>query len=193
MAALSYIPDRELNESHCYDWLQNGDVVFVAGRTWRSLLVRSVLGDGTSFSHVGIVRILGGLPCVIHASPGDGVVKLESAEEFLSPAKVKAAGVYRLVARGDIAAVASAAALGYFARGASFDSRFDMSSEDEIYCTELVWLAYRKAGIDLAEGEKLHESALYGKVILPANLSASARLVSVSGACVHTQRESSDF
>ncbi|MDR3322491.1 MAG: hypothetical protein LBS93_08580 [Synergistaceae bacterium] len=175
--------------SDCCEELRNGDVVFVEGRTWRSSLVRLARlvhprggWDSSGFSHVGIVRMFCGLPCVIHASPEDGIVKLESAEDFLATARIGGSGVYRLRAGGGAAEAASSAAWEYFARGCAFDRRFDMSTEDEIYCTELIWLAYRRAGVDLAKGIAFYDSSLYGRVMLPADLSRSRLLVALDAA-----------
>lgn len=157
---------------------QNGDLVFVRGRTWRSCIVR--LFDVTDdFSHVGIVRIADGAPKVIHASPEADVVQLESMEDFLSPANIDHAGVYRLQNGQCIAEAASLEALGYFERGVSFDHRFNILLNDMLYCTELVWLAYKRAGIDLGEGESdfLYDAAIFGEVLLPGRLSKSRRLI----------------
>jgi hypothetical protein len=161
---------------------QDGDLVFIRGKTWRSWLVRfmEVSGD---FSHVGIVRIVNGLPHVIHATPDAEVVQLERVEDFLSPAKADRAGVYRLNENRHLAEAASREAWNTFEQKTPFDHRFDILNEDKLYCTELVWLVFKRAGVDLGKGNAnfLYESKLYGKVLLPSQLTRSNVLVEMVG------------
>ena len=166
--------------SHTAGWaLQNGDIVFIRARTWRSFVMRAADGD---FSHVGIVRFAEGVyagPCVIHAKPEAKTVKMEPAADFFSGAEHAAA--YR--PRGRRAAeAASLEALGYFERRTPFYKQFDISDEARLYCTELVWLAYKRAGLDLGEGSEdfLSGVPMYGKVLLPSRLSGSACLEKVA-------------
>jgi hypothetical protein len=151
--------------------LRNGDVVFIRGRTWRSLLVR-LAETSCDFSHVGIVRIVDGAPYVVHAAPEAKTVLLESAADFLSPSNVDSAGVYRLKRDPRRAEEASRNALRYFERKIPFDRRFDIRNGDELYCTELVWLAFKSVGVDLEEGAEgfLYDSKIYGEVLLPQAL-----------------------
>ena len=175
----SYESSRELPVDSVV--FQNGDLVFILGKTWRSSVVRFF--DTEDYSHVGIIRFVYGVPKVIHAEPNTSIVRIESVEDFLSPSNARRAGVYRL--RSDrfakIAEAASLEALGYFERRVPFDHRFDILCNNKLYCTELVWLAYKHAGIDLGEGEAdfLHDSALFGKVLLPGRLSRSAHLIKI--------------
>jgi uncharacterized protein YycO len=100
-------------------------------------------------------------------------VRLERAEDFLSPANVDRAAVYRLDREALRAEAASREAWSYFERGIAFDHRFDIVNEDRLYCTELVWRAFRAAGVELGEGKMdfLCDSKVYGKVLLPQALS----------------------
>ncbi|MDR1873947.1 MAG: hypothetical protein LBQ90_02885, partial [Synergistaceae bacterium] len=91
--AVFYRPERE-PFGGAFDF-RNGDVVFIRGRTWRSFLVRFTEASN-DFSHVGIVCIVDGFPYVVHATPEAETVRLERAEDFLSPANVDRAAVYRL-------------------------------------------------------------------------------------------------
>ncbi|MDR0616433.1 MAG: hypothetical protein LBG29_06445 [Synergistaceae bacterium] len=151
-------------------------MIFIRARTWRSLVMRAADGD---FSHAGIVRLVNGLPCVIHAEPASKAVKMAPAADFFSGADRAAA--YR--PRGcRTAEAASREAMGYFERQTPFDSQFDISDGGRLYCTELVWRAYKHAGLDLGGGSADFLSAvpLYGKVLLPSRLSESACLEKVA-------------
>lgn len=154
--------------------LQNGDVVFIRARTWRSFAVRAV--DGC-FSHVGLVRVAGGVPYVVHASPEGESVRMDLAEDFFSPADH--AALYRPRDRR-AAESASREALGYFERSTPFDRRFDISDDARLYCTELVWRAYKRVGLDLSGGtDFLSGVPVYGLVLLPEGLRGSAGLEKV--------------
>ena len=156
---------------------QNGDLIFIRGRTWRSWFVRFF--DAEDFSHVGIVRFVDGVPKVVHVAPEADMVRIESVGDFLS-SNIDHVSVYRLKDRR-FSETASMEALGYFERGISFDHRFDIFCNDKLYCTELVWLVYKRAGVDLGEGEAdfLYDSVPFGKVLLPGRLSKSRRLIKV--------------
>jgi hypothetical protein len=152
--------------------LQNGDIVFIRARTWRSFVMRATDGE---FSHVGIVRLVGGAPYVVHADPDGEAVEMEPAADFFSG--VERAAAYR-PREGRAADSASREAVGYFERKTLFDRQFDISDGERVYCTELVWLAYKRAGFNLGEGTEdfLSDVPIYGKVLLPSRLSGSLHL-----------------
>jgi cell wall-associated NlpC family hydrolase len=178
---INYFFSYHEQEPFNYDILRNGDVIFIMGRTLNSSFlsfahsVRDATDSGDVFSHVGIVRKSGDLPYVIHASPEARAMKFEPAGDFLSRSAGRV-GVYR--AKDGFAETASLEALRYYEQGREFDSLFDMSDDYKVYCTELIWLVYKKAGVDLlGSRDSLYDSALYGKVILPMDLRRSENLV----------------
>lgn len=130
-----------------------GDVVFRRGRGLASRVVLSS-DPHTAFSHVGVV-VLGprGLT-VVHALPptdesGGGVVA-EPLSEFLATDAATAAALLRLRgADAGIGARAAREASRLAEAGVPFDIGFDLTTGDALYCTELVWRVYEKAGIDL--------------------------------------------
>lgn len=176
--------------------LVSGDLVFRRGR---SLLSRAVLtaDGGSSYSHVGLVRVSAGVPLVVHAlppedlrpgvshGPGDpGGVLAEPFSEFLAPARATAAAIYRLRdgERAGIAARAAEAAYRRALRGTPFDSRFDLATEDSVYCTELVWRAFREAGLDVVDGHMDSLSIPLARdrpYILPGRLLASRHFIRI--------------
>lgn len=152
-----------------------GDLVFRQGR---SMLSRAVLAaDGrSSYSHVGIVVQMGGQPFVVHAEPGGRgeaaePVKMESLARFLRPRRARAAVQLRLrPTYAAYAAAAAAAAQGYVRAGSVFDDRFDLATASSLYCTELVWRAYRSAGLDLVQGR-------FDSLALPLSLGEGPHLL----------------
>lgn len=163
--------------------LRSGDLIFRRGC---SLVSRAVLAaDGLSeFSHVGLLWIEGGQARVIHASPPEaegakGWVYSEPLFTFLSTRRARAAALYRL-ADGDIeiGRRAAAAARRYVRDRVPFDEKFDYADSSAFYCTELVWAAYREAGVDLV-GEAFFDVRTpfqNGRYILPSALIYSPQL-----------------
>ena len=180
LLAFFAIHEQKAAFSACNMNLQNGDLVFIRCRTWRSFIIRFI-DNMDDYSHVGIVRIVNGVPNVIHASPEAEVVQLESLVDFMSPTNAEHSGVYRLKDSQLIAEAASLSAWNYFERKTSFDYKFDIKHDNALYCTELIWRAYEQAGIDLSVGEEdfLYDSAIYGKVLMPARLSRCRYLVKI--------------
>ncbi|MDR2175041.1 MAG: hypothetical protein LBO82_03780 [Synergistaceae bacterium] len=162
---------------------QNGDLVFIRGKTWRSFFVTFAEVKANDFSHVGIIRIADGTPYVIHAAPERETVKIESIDIFLSPANADHVGLYRLANRPHLAERAAGEAWRYFKEKVPFDHQFDISDEKKLYCTELVWLAYKHVGVNLDEmdGNFLRDVPIYGKVLLPTRLSESRLLTRICG------------
>ncbi len=163
--------------------LRSGDVVFRRGR---SLVSRSVLAldRDSPFSHVGLIRLANGAARVVHALPpeddnGAGGIVIEPLETFLSTDKASRAAIYRLHP-GDsgIAEIAAEAAYRYALAGVPFDEGFDARDEHALYCTELIWAAYREAGVDLVGEDfvELRSAIRKGSYIFPSTLTKSPRL-----------------
>ncbi len=154
--------------------LKNGDLIFRKGRSLESFAV--YLADKeVDFSHVGIVVLHNNEPFVIHAVPdeSDGAedfIKLESVETFLSTEKASAFAVYRPEFKTEIRNQASEIALQFYQSKCTFDNAYDMKTESKLYCTELIFKAFREAGVELLG---IHPSTVdFGfirkQIILPA-------------------------
>jgi len=112
-----------------------GDLIFRRGTSVASRLVLAT-DRAASYSHVGIVVDRPGSLGVVHAVPASddepkgGVVQVPLAA-FLAPDAAVAAALLRPRGR---------------------DLRFGLlESQEELYCTELVWVVYRHEGLDLAQ------------------------------------------
>jgi hypothetical protein len=178
---------------------RSGDILFRRGR---SLLSRAVLSaDGAiPYSHVGIVKREAGRVLVIHVEPadqfgGEGFVVAEPLAAFLAADKAASAAIYR--PRKEISAVAAAAvekASAFAARRVPFDGGFDLATENQLYCTELVWRSYLLAGTDLVDGKLDRLQMPLGKerYILPSSLAKSHYLNLVRNLNDHVQETRPD-
>lgn len=166
--------------------LAPGDIVF---RRTDGLLGTIVLETdrASEFSHVGIVVSVEPTAMVVHADPspdadGAGRVMLVSLEEFLSGADASAFAVYRLRQRDSSAALRAAAwALVQARRGVPFDGALNLNDTTAVYCTELVWRAYQRAGVRLVVPGPRRVPIPFGPdtVMLVSALAASPLLVQI--------------
>ncbi len=103
---------------------------------------------------------------------------MQSMEDFLSFESVDFARVYRFTGDPAVAEAASLRAFEFCALEIPFDDRFDTGNREAMYCTELIWRAYKSAGVDLAEGnwEFARNPVVQGRVLMPYRLSRSPRL-----------------
>ncbi len=166
--------------------LQEGDLVFRTGHDAVSGAVLA-LDPTPQFSHVGILARRDGAWVVIHSLPPafagdlDGV-RVEPLRDYLSISNARQAAVYRL-AGGSREQVRAAVmeAFSYDRKHTAFDGDFDLKDHRRLYCTELVWLAFRKAGVDLAPTpDWLNLPLRAGYYVLPSTLIHSGALTPVT-------------
>lgn len=131
--------------------IRAGDVAFRRGSSAASFAV--LTNDPKSnYSHLGVVCLIGSRFMVVHATPdsrNDDLVKLEPIENFYSTKNASAGAIYRFEAPDSIASLVSEQALDYFENGTKFDGDFNFANDSAVYCTELVYSAFSKAGIEL--------------------------------------------
>jgi hypothetical protein len=161
---------------------QNGDIILVNGKSWRSKALLFFFKSPADYSHSGMVRWSGGVPYVIHASPESERVEMEPLEEFLSPFEVERAAVYRLKGNRADAGRASGEAREFFLEKRPFDGGFDIHNKEAVYCTELIWKAFENTSIDLFGPERssyFTPVPFYGDVLFPSDLGRSPLLEKV--------------
>lgn len=139
-----------------------GDVVFFQTTTWRGQLVRFLQTGDAGFTHVGIVVANERGIEIAHASPlGPRTVQIEPLDRILTAKDVTGCAVYHAAVTDAEAARAARIATDYALRRIPFDFDFDLSNDSAVYCTELVWLSYRSAGLRLPA---------YSGILFPADL-----------------------
>ncbi len=168
---------QNTNTFSCDLVLKDGDLVFRKGRSIESYVVL-ITDRASSYSHVGVIYMINKIPYVIHTVPdesenGIDYVKMEKLSVFFSSEKASRGSIFRLKEQySNSAKLAALKAKSYFDDKIIFDDAFDIKSEDKLYCTELVWRAFEKIGIDLIQGkfDKLFLPFVKGFVILPSSL-----------------------
>ena len=163
--------------------LQSGDLIFRRGTSIESQIV--LLTDQNSeYSHVGMIYKINGKLFVIHTVPKEddadpGYIKLESIDEFLSEGKAARVAVYRLVQNfPDKLNIAGSYAYNCYFNKYCFDSNYNLTTDTELYCTELIWKAYKCAGIDLVNNRLKNINVIVANkiMIMPSSIIESKLL-----------------
>lgn len=147
--------------------IRDGDLVFRRGTGMVSRMVQAN-DQASPYSHVGIAVLRPGGVYVIHAAPGDPGVRLESLSVYLEESSV--VEVRRVGGLSDSQeATVVAVAAEYLGR--PFNGALDLGSDAEIYCTQLVWLAYLAIDIDLVPEPAVLRIPFFNEpVIVPSQL-----------------------
>ncbi len=134
--------------------LETGDIIFRRGIGPGSRFV-DMVDEHSPFSHVGLVQKIGEAVFVIHAAPeslqGDGWVRQQPLVDFLAAST--AVSIYRIQPDYRFLSETAVAETIAWIDAIPFDSAFDFATTEALYCTELVWLAYQRAGIDLVDNQ----------------------------------------
>ncbi len=156
---------------------KSGDLILRRGKSFISQMV--LLNDKKSeYSHIGIVVLQDSTPWVVHAVPGEAkkgepeYIKMETVKSFLCVDKSADFAVFSPKEKYRNAAEKAAQhAREYYKQKILFDASFSLEDDSRLYCTELIWRAYQKAGINLAEQYTTVKSPLFnGDIIFPSDL-----------------------
>jgi hypothetical protein len=154
-----------------YSFLRNGDLVLRRGRSVESYAVY-LLDKNRDYSHIGIVYIEDNIPYIIHVIPDKpAIVRKDSPEEFLSAHN---ASLYKII-RADFTAQKLAevaeTANAFYAQKLTFDNNYDLSTDNSLYCTELVLKAFGRCNIRFPEILPQKIKLLFGtySVIMPGS------------------------
>jgi hypothetical protein len=165
--------------------LQNGDLIFRRGRSVESHAV--LITDSKSrFSHVGIICIENETPFVIHAVPGKNksgpdYIRKEKVQEFLAPENASEFSIYRSIFSKEINTKAAQIANHLYNKKILFDKSFDLTTTDQIYCTELVLIAFQGASNHELDLNTTQLNVLFGKleILMPGNIIESSNFQSI--------------
>ncbi len=167
--------------------LCDGDIAFRRGMGVVSHAVISTNNRG-HYSHVGVVlKDSVGRWCVVHEVPYEGEkhsddkIYSQPIEEFYASDKACSGAIYR----SDIDSIERAAICKYLLsqlqKETPFDHDYDLSDDSKLYCSELVWLSFLEAGIDLSQGRRtiVNMPPFNGTHIMPTDieLNDSLRLI----------------
>lgn len=134
--------------------LQEGDIVFHGNAGEQCDAVREA--TGSPYTHCGVVFEKDGRLMVLEAVQPVRITSFEAFQQRSLPGTFHAR---RLKQAADPAALAKAKAWGARQTGRNYDPLFGWD-DGALYCSELVWKAYAKAGIELCEPRRFHDYRL---------------------------------
>lgn len=132
--------------------LQDGDLIFQHSTSAQSTAVQ--LATNSYYSHCGIIFYLNGKAYVFEALEPVGVRTLDA---WIASGEDQNYAVYRL--QNQALSEAQLDAMKKYLK-AQIDKHYDSGfawSDKELYCSELVYKAYRSAGIELCKPKALRE------------------------------------
>lgn len=178
------------NKANGINWeqlpLEEGDIVFRAGKSMASKIVIASDTKGY-YSHAGIIIAEKGEFKVIHAVPGESVpgekdkVKEESLSSFFESDKAKSGCVMRYKLSTLEKQKVSGCAKRLFYKNTLFDHNYKLTDTTKIYCTELIWLAFKEAGIDISDNKRTYINFMKfkGDIIFPSDIFSNKKLKTI--------------
>ncbi len=157
---------------------RNGDIAFRRGSGLASNIVLQTNRRG-SFSHVGVIMNIDNEWQVVHEVPDEGESRMddkiyaEPIGEFFNTMKAASGAVYRL---SGIDSASQEAVCRYLEEqlrnNTLFDHKYDLADSSKLYCSELVWHGFLRAGIDITKGSRTMISfpGIGEEQILPADI-----------------------
>lgn len=151
--------------------LHNGDLIFRKGRSNLSRIITTIYPG--EFSHTGMLYKENNRWYVIHASENDDNGKREEVMKVpLSQftCNARAIGIARVNCPAWQTEAAVRNALRMAAERVPFDSEYNLEDHSKVYCTEMVYVAYKESGINLLASISTPDSVLTGGYLFPENL-----------------------
>ena len=129
---------------------------------------------------------------VVHITPGErspketvDKIKMERLEDFFAHDKAKQGAVVRFTDSLECAEKAAQYAKEFFEKEILFDHDYDLDDSTRMYCTEMVWLAYLKAGRDITNRRRSEipqgVPVFSGIYIFPSDIYQNESLTTVFG------------
>ena len=173
LTASSYLYFKSYHKkatSIAYDFkiFNNGDLISRKGHGIFSDIFSSIGKGESPYSHVGIINKINNEVFVIHTEAneitGIGFAKEDCLIDFINNAS--SAALYRVkrVSSNKRQSIVLNA-LRYVRDKIPFDTDFDLSSDNKLYCTELVYKAFRDSGLNILGSPSIIRVSLFGSQI----------------------------
>ena len=159
-----------------------GDLLLRLGDDMMSYSIRYLSEKDPSYSHVGLLTDHNGLLEVAHIGPYDGgrdTLRYEPIDSFINPAANLAAGLYRFRISDAERQQFLSNVEAWSRKGVHFDYWYDLSTNDKLYCSELIAKSLAPATNNRVRfpGKLLPPSMLKLMYAYFANLSADTALI----------------
>ena len=129
--------------------MKEGDLVVRLNRDPSSQFIRNLNRRDKTYSHSGIVLYENGYPYIYHMMTGDehsdGGLEKDSLIRFCNPRKNWAYGIFRYNLNAVEIKRLKDTLHSWYAKGVRFDGAFNLSTDDKMYCSEMISKALKKA------------------------------------------------
>jgi len=123
--------------------LKSGDLIFRHGRGAISKALMLFSRHEAKYSHAGIISIENGKAFVYHAIGGEenisNKLRKDPIETFCNPNDIYSFGIYRSDLDSFQLQKVDSIANYYFIKELEFDTKFNLESDDKMYCSEFVY------------------------------------------------------
>ena len=156
--AIADIHEADIANKHLVDTavslLRSGYVVLRMGLGADSRLLAQFNRKDKSYSHCGIVMIENGQPYVYHSIGGednpDARLRRDPVSLFFSPLHNTALAIVKYNLDDNEVEDLRKVVNTYYRQRPKFDMKFDLATDDKLYCAEFVYKAVNKAAGDTA-------------------------------------------
>lgn len=122
--------------------IQQGDMILRTGNDFTSESLRQLSFTDKTYSHCGIASIENDSIFVYHALGGewnpDEKLRRDPLELFCNPEENRGFGVYRFKFEATQINKLDSIVRAWYSKGVTFDMKFDLSTNDKLYCAEFV-------------------------------------------------------
>lgn len=122
-----------------------GDLIMRTGNDFTSDVMRKLSLKDKTYSHSGIASLENDTLFVYHSMGGewnpDKKIRRDPFELFCNPKENRGFGIYRYQLDEDQLKRFIQNAIGFYEQGVTFDMKFDLATDDQMYCTEYVFKA----------------------------------------------------
>lgn len=148
------LPDTVLNERWkvikiVKDSIREGDLVLRCGNDFISESLSDFSQQEKLFSHSGIALINNGAMYIYSNMAGDinpdEIMRRDMVDSFITPASNVAVGVYRYDLTSEELEKLKSIVFTHYANKLQFDMNFNLSSDDKMYCAEMIAKAVEQA------------------------------------------------
>ena len=127
------------------DNVRTGDLIMRTGNDFTSDVMRKLSLQDKTYSHSGIASLENDTLFVYHAMGGewnpDKKIRRDPFELFCNPYENRGFGIYRYELSENHLNRFMDAAKEYYKKEVIFDMKFDLSTDDKMYCTEYIFKA----------------------------------------------------
>jgi hypothetical protein len=140
--------------------IQTGDLVTRTGNDFTSESLRNLCRRDQTYSHCGIASRENDTLFIYHAMGGewnpDEKLRRDPWIFFAEPYSNKGVGLFRFeMADSNISRLINVVQH-YYRSGLTFDMKFDLATDDKMYCAEFIYKSYLKASDDKINFDKSH-------------------------------------